>query len=207
MPPCSFALVHETPQTSALSESAGLEDGLNTWTTLESREIYSNPWINLREDRVLRPDGQPGIYGVVRFANKAIGVVALNNEGKIALVGQWRYPLGAYSWEIPEGGGPLEQDPLDAAQRELAEETGLVAVEWNLLLRMHLSNSVTDEEALIYLATGLTQGQATPDGSEDLQVSWVSLQEAWSLVQEGRISDAISVAAIQAMIIRHLTQP
>jgi len=181
-----------------------LKDGKNSWQTQEANEVYRNPWIALTEYKVLRPDGQPGIYGVVAFANQAIGIVAVDAEGRIALVGQWRYPLGAYSWEIPEGGGPVGTDPLEAARRELQEETGLRADSWEPLLRMHLSNSVTDEEALIYVASGLTQGQAQPEGTEDLSIAWVTLEEALELIQEGRITDAMSVAALQAWALQLL---
>lgn len=181
-----------------------LKIGKNAWQTLDAHEIYRNPWIALTEYKVVRPDGQPGIYGVVAFANKAIGIVAVDAEGRIALVGQWRYPLGAYSWEIPEGGGPVETNPLEAARRELEEETGLQAESWEPLLRMHLSNSVTDEEALIYLATDLTHGQAQPEGTEDLSIAWVTLEEALELIQEGHITDSMSVAALQAFALRLL---
>lgn len=175
-----------------------LIDGKNTWQTLGSKEIYRNSWIRLTEYSVLRPDGQPGIYGVVAFQNLAIGIVAVDKEGRIALVGQWRYPLQSYSWEIPEGGGPIGTDPLASARRELEEETGLQANHWELMLRMHLSNSVTDEEALIYLARDLTQGEAKPEGSEDITIAWVTLPEALTMIKDGRITDSMTVAALQA---------
>jgi 8-oxo-dGTP pyrophosphatase MutT (NUDIX family) len=175
----------------------------NPWQTLTSTEVYRNPWIQVVEHRVIRPDGKPGIYGVVAFQNLAVGVLALNEEGFMVLVGQWRYPLGGYSWEIPEGGCPLGQDPLETAQRELREETGLEAHEWDSMLRMHLSNSVSDEAAVVYLARSLRQGFAEPEGTEKLVVRWVRPTEAWDMIKQGLITDAISVAAIQHLLLMH----
>ena len=175
----------------------------NPWQTVSSTEVYRNPWIQVTEHRVIRPDGKPGIYGVVAFQNLAVGVLALNDEGFLVLVGQWRYPLGAYSWEIPEGGCPLGQDPLETAQRELREETGLVAHEWKSMLRMHLSNSVSDEAAVVFVARSLRQGVAEPEGTEKLMVRWVRPSEAWDMIQQGLITDSISVAAIQHLLLIH----
>ena len=140
----------------------------NPWQTLGSRQVYVNPWIRVREDHVIRADGLPGIYGVVEFQNFALGIVPVSDDGDTWLVGQWRYPLGLYSWEIPEGGGPLALPLLESAQRELAEETGLTASVWTDLGAFHLSNSVTDEAGRIFLAQGLTVGQAEPEGDEVL---------------------------------------
>jgi len=162
------------------------------WVRRESRAIYANPWISVREDAVLRPDGRPGIYGVVEFRNQATGIVAIDEQGRTPLVGQWRYPLGAWSWEIPEGGAPRDEDPLDAARRELAEETGLRADTWEPLLVSHLSNCVTDEIAYIYLARDLVHGTARPDDDERLEVVWVPLDEAVRRVRTGEITDAVS---------------
>ena len=175
----------------------------NPWQTVSSTEVYRNPWIQVTEHRVIRPDGKPGIYGVVAFQNLAVGVLALNDEGFLVLVGQWRYPLGVYSWEIPEGGCPLGQDPLETAQRELREETGLVAHEWKSMLRMHLSNSVSDEAAVVFVARSLRQGVAEPEGTEKLMVRWVRPVEAWDMIRQGLITDAISVAAIQYLLLIH----
>jgi 8-oxo-dGTP pyrophosphatase MutT (NUDIX family) len=170
---------------------------------VSSTEVYRNPWIQVTEHRVIRPDGKPGIYGVVSFQNLAVGVLALNDEGFLVLVGQWRYPLGAYSWEIPEGGCPLGEDALETAQRELREETGLVAHEWKSMLRMHLSNSVSDEAAVVFMARSLRQGVAEPEGTEKLMVRWVRPTEAWDMIQQGLITDSISVAAIQHLLLIH----
>lgn len=175
----------------------------NPWQTVSLTEVYRNPWIQVTEHRVIRPDGKPGIYGVVAFQNLAVGVLALNDDGFLVLVGQWRYPLGAYSWEIPEGGCPLGQDPLETAQRELREETGLVAHEWKSMLRMHLSNSVSDEAAVVFVARSLRQGVSEPEGTEKLMVRWVRPAEAWDMIQQGLITDSISVAAIQHLLLIH----
>jgi 8-oxo-dGTP pyrophosphatase MutT (NUDIX family) len=173
----------------------------NPWETLNSRIVYENPWIRVREDQVLRPDGQPGIYGVVEFHNKAVGVIA-HEDGYIYLVGQFRYPLNTYSWEIPEGGCPHGEDPLAAAKRELKEETGLSAELWTLTGQAHLSNSVSNEEALWYLAEGLTHGDPSPEETERLSVTKVSVEEAVKMVMTGKITDAISVMAILAFAVR-----
>lgn len=156
----------------------------------------------MRHDDVLRPDGEPGIYGVVHFKNKAIGVLPIDEEGYTWLVGQYRYTLDLYSWEIPEGGCPMDEEPLAAAQRELLEETGLRAAHWELLGHAHLSNSVSDEAASYYLARGLTQHAAQPEGTEKLLVRRVPFAEALRLVQVGEITDALSVIAILAYALR-----
>ncbi len=180
-----------------------LEDSFNNpWQTHESRIVYDNPWIRVREDQVTRPDGLPGIYGSVHFKGLAIGVLPIDDEGCTYLVGQFRYVLNEYSWEIPEGGCPEGEAPLVAAARELLEETGLSAQHYELLGRSHLSNSVSDEEALYYLATGLTQGEAEPEGTERLQVRRLPFAEALAMVQRGEITDAISVMAIQQYALR-----
>jgi len=166
--------------------------------TRQSRVVgYQNPWITVWHDEGLRPDGSPGIYGVVHFANLAAGVVAIDDEDRVVLVGQHRYTLDAYSWEIPEGGVPAGEDPLEGAKRELREETGLDAAEWRELLRAELSNSVSDERAVLYLATRLTQGDAAPEPSEALAIRWVPFAEALAMTRDGRMTDAMSVLAIQ----------
>lgn len=168
----------------------------NPWRTVASRVVYDNPWIRVREDEVIRPDGEPGIYGVVHFKNKAIGVVPVDAEGRLYLVGQYRYTLDCYSWEIPEGGCPEGEEPLAAARRELLEETGLEAGRWQLLGVAHLSNSVSDEEALYYLATDLVQREARPEGTERLECRRVLFEDALGMVLRGEITDALSVLGI-----------
>jgi 8-oxo-dGTP pyrophosphatase MutT (NUDIX family) len=168
----------------------------NPWTTCVSRSVYDNPWIAVREDDVIRPDGRPGIYGVVHFKNQAIGVLPVEADGSVWLVGQYRYPLNAYSWEIPEGGCPEGEEPIEAARRELREETGLLAEHWEWLGPVHLSNSVSDEVGGVFRATGLTPGASEPDGSERLQVRRVPWDEAWRMLREGQITDSLSVIAL-----------
>lgn len=167
----------------------------NPWRKVSSREVYDNPWIRVREDEVIRPDGNPGIYGVVQFRNKAVGVLAVEDD-HVYLVGQYRYTLGQYSWEIPEGGCPEGEDPLDAAKRELEEEAGVRAGRWELLGEAHLSNSATDEHAVWYLATELTEGVRAPEGTEQIEVRRVSFAEALDMALTGRITDALSLLAI-----------
>ncbi len=168
------------------------------WTRHSRRVAYENAWVTVWHDEVTRPDGSPGIYGVVHFANLAAGVLAIDDDERVPLVGQHRYTLDAYSWEIPEGGVPDGETALDGAQRELLEETGVEAAEWRELGRVHLSNSISDELAVLYLATGLRRGEANPDATEDLQVQWLPFEDVLAMTQDGRITDAMSVVAIQA---------
>ncbi|CAN5768120.1 hypothetical protein BH23PLA1_BH23PLA1_29430 [soil metagenome] len=168
----------------------------NPWRTLDRRLVYENPWISVHEDQVLRPDGQPGIYGVVHFKNRAIGVLPVDDEGRIWLVGQYRYTLNAYSWEIPEGGGPPEESPEETALRELQEETGLIAKQMKFIGSVHLSNSVSDEIGFLYRATQLTPGPSSPEGTERLQVRQVDWSEAIAMLRRGEITDSLSVIAL-----------
>lgn len=173
-----------------------METHQNPWTLLSHKVEYENPWIRVTEHQVLNPAGNPGIYGVVHFKNIATGVVALDHNNHIYLVGQYRFPLNQYSWELPEGGCPEGLDPLEAAKRELLEETGLVAETWTPLLRMHLSNSVSDEDGYIFLARGLSQHEAEPEETEALHVKKIPFEEAYAMVNEGLITDSVSVAGI-----------
>ncbi|CAN5203497.1 hypothetical protein BH10CYA1_BH10CYA1_49320 [soil metagenome] len=166
------------------------------WQTKKTRFIYENPWIKVREDDVIQPDGKPGIYGVVHFKNTAIGVLPIDEDDKICLVGQYRYPIGTYSWEIPEGGCAEGEEHLEAAKRELVEETGMVAANWTRIGTSYLSNSVSDELAVFYLATGLTRGEPNPEGTEQLAYNHVSFDQALDMVMQGEITDALSVLAI-----------
>ena len=168
----------------------------NPWRVLASAVKYQNPWISVREDRVLNPSGGTGIYGVVTMKNKAIGIVPVDAEGNTWLVGQYRYPLNEYSWEIPMGGGPVELDVLESAQRELREETGLLAARWTRIARLHTSNSVTDEEAFVFLAEDLTPGETEPEETEALRLWKLPLAEAVQMALDDRITDGISVAGL-----------
>ncbi len=168
----------------------------NPWQIVSEKEVYDNPWINLTEYQVINPSGNPGIYGKVHFKNIAIGIVPMDAEMNTYLVGQYRFPLEQYSWEIPEGGGLIGIDTLESAKRELLEETGLKAARWTEIQRMHLSNSVSDELAIIYLAQNLQQFEAQPEDTEQLIVKKVPFAEVYRMVCDGEITDSMSVAAI-----------
>jgi 8-oxo-dGTP pyrophosphatase MutT (NUDIX family) len=189
---------------SSSPEPAHDPDRSNPWKTLSSRVVYDNPWIRVREDHVLRPDGLPGIYGVVHFKNRAVGVLPVEDDGAIWLVGQYRYPLEAYSWEIPEGGCPDQEDPRETALRELREETGLAAGRLELVATAHLSNSASDEIGYVFRATGLLPGKAAPEGTERLAVRRVRWEEAWRMLNRGEITDSLSVIALLHEAVRRL---
>jgi len=168
----------------------------NPWKTLKIREVYENPWIKVTHREVINPSGNEGIYGLVHFKNLAIGIVPLDEMGNTWLVGQYRYTLGQYSWEIPEGGCPLGTDPLDSAKRELREETGITARHWQHILDLHVSNSVTDEAGMAYLARKLTFGESEPEETEELRVRKLKLDEALEMVYRGAITDVLSQVAL-----------
>lgn len=171
----------------------------NSWKIIDETIAYDNNWICLHHYNVINPNGGKGIYGKVHFKNIAIGIIPIDEEGNTWLVGQHRFPLNIYSWEIPEGGCPLNEAPLAAAQRELLEETGLVATEWSQILTMHLSNSVSDEVSMVYTAKGLTQQEAEPEETEQLQIKKLPLKEVFKMVENNTITDSISVAGLQKL--------
>ena len=174
----------------------------NPWSRRTRTTAYENAWIEVWHDEVVRPDGSDGVYGVVHFRTRAVGAVVLDDDDRVLLVGQYRYTLGRYSWEIPEGGSPWDEDPLDGIKRELAEETGYAASEWRELIRFTLSNSVTDEEGVTFVATGITPGEPSPDPGEELAVRWVAFDEALAMVDRGEIHDVMTQVALLA-VARH----
>jgi 8-oxo-dGTP pyrophosphatase MutT (NUDIX family) len=172
------------------------DEHLNPWQTLSTKPVYENPWISVREDQIINPGGGKGIYGVVHFKNKAIGIIPVDAEGNTYLIGQYRYALNEYSWEIPMGGGPIGIDLLASAQRELKEETGFTARRWTNIARLHTSNSVTDEEGFVFLAEDLVAGETEFEETEDLKIRKVLLAEAVRMVLDNEITDSISVAGL-----------
>ncbi len=167
-----------------------------SWKKISSRTVYENDWMRVLEDDVVNPGGGRNLYGHIHFKNVAVAIVALDDSDNTWLVGQDRYTLGEYSWELPMGGAPLEEPPLAAAQRELREETGISAANWDELMRLHPSNSITDEVGIAYIATGLSFGQTRFEETEDLAIRKLPLTDAVKMVIDGQITDAISAAAL-----------
>jgi len=168
----------------------------NPWKITGQKEIYDNPWIHLTEYQVINPAGNPGIYGKVHFKNLALGVIALDDDLNTYLVGQYRFTIDQYTWEMPEGGGLHGIEPLDSIKRELLEETGLKASRWTEIQRIHLSNSVSDELGICYLAQGLEQFEAQPEETEQLTVRKLPFEEVYQMVTKGQITDSLTVAAV-----------
>ena len=168
----------------------------NPWQITSEKAIYSNPWISVTEYQVINPSGNPGIYGKLHYKNLAIGVLPLDEDMNTYLVGQYRFVLNQYSWEMPEGGGPEGTDPLESAKRELLEETGLKATKWTEIQRLHLSNSVSDELSIIYLARDLAQFEAEPEDTEQLIIKKIPFAQMYKMVCNGEITDAMTVAAV-----------
>jgi 8-oxo-dGTP pyrophosphatase MutT (NUDIX family) len=174
-------------------------DKRGPWSVVSTREAYDNRWIRVTHHEVIAPSGDPGIYVTVHFKNRALGIVPVDADQHTFLVGQHRFPLDDYSWEIPEGGGALDVDFLESAKRELQEETGLRAARWQKLVECELSNSVSDERAIAFLAWQLEQGLSAPEPTEELVVRRLPLMEAFRMVDAGQIRDALSVVALQAV--------
>ncbi|HRH38055.1 MAG TPA: NUDIX hydrolase [Flavobacteriales bacterium] len=166
------------------------------WKTIRSEERYATPWISVSHHDVIDPSGAAGIYGVIHFKNIAVGVVPLDEELNTWIVGQYRYPIKAYSWEIPEGGGKRDVPPLESAKRELREEVGITATHWMELLQMDLSNSASDETAIIYVAQGLSFHEPEPDHNEELAMRKLPFSELYRMVLHGEVRDSLTVAAV-----------
>ena len=171
----------------------------NPWKTLEKKMIYENPWIIVKEHKVINPGGKQGIYGKVSFKNKAIGIIPLDNDLNTWLVGQYRYTLNEYSWEIPMGGGPLSEDNLTSAKRELKEETGITASNWTRLLRIHTSNSVTNEEGFVFLAEDLLLGEPDFEDTEQIIIKKIPFEKVYQMAINNEITDSISLAGIMKL--------
>lgn len=166
------------------------------WTTLSERTAYETPWISVSHHDVLDPSGRQSIYGVVHFKGLAVGIIPLDDELNTWIVGQYRYPLEAYSWEMPEGGSDRSLPPVEGAKRELREEVGIEAERWTEILQMDLSNSASDERAVIFVARGLTFHEPEPDQDEQLEQRKLPFEELFQMVQRGEVRDAMTVAAV-----------
>ena len=182
----------------------GPDEVRNPWRRVQRSVVYENPWIRVYHDDVIRPDGDPGIYGVVHYRNLAVGVVVIDRDDRVLLVGQYRYPLDRYSWEIPSGGCPEGEEPVATAHRELQEETGYTAKSMRLILRAHLSNAVGDEDAYCYLAEEITPGPASPEGTEELSLAWVEFSNVLDRIAAGEITDSITIMAMQHIALERL---
>ena len=170
----------------------------NPWKTLSSKIIHSNPWFQLRQDQVIRPDGKPGTYSTI-LAPTAVGVVPCFEDGTIILVGQYRYSISTYSWEIPEGGGKPDETPVQTARRELREETGYRAKTYRSLGIMHTSNCFTDETAHLFYATGLSEGKQDLDCTEDIVSKRLPFDKAFQMAVDGKITDSMTIVALMRM--------
>ena len=177
------------------------------WKKLSTRMVWENDWMQVHEDEVVNPGGGENLYGHVHFKNHAVAIVPLDEIGNTWLVGQDRYTLGAWSWELPMGGAPMGEAPIAAAQRELREETGLTAADWTEVMQLHTSNSITDECGFVFVARDLSEGETEFEESEDLEVRKLPLSEALVMIERGEITDAISVAALLFVASRKPSSP
>ena len=182
-----------------------LSERIGPWTRRSRRVAYDNAWITVWHDEVARPDGSPGIYGVVHFANRAAGAVILDDDDRVLLVGQHRYTLDRYSWEIPEGGVPDDEPLLDGVRREVREETGVEADGWREIVRFDLSNSIGDETGVIFAARATGHGVASPEPSEALAIRWLPFDEALAMTSDGRITDAMTILGLQRLALDRAT--
>lgn len=173
-----------------------LDENKNPWKTKSREVVYDNAWMQIQHHEVINPSGGDGIYGVVHFKNYAVGIIPIDSDGFTWLVGQYRYPLNLYSWELPEGGCTLDDEPLNAAKRELREEVGITAQKWTKLMEIHTSNSITDEAGFVYVAQDLTFGETEHEDVEELAIRKVHFSEVVEMVMNGEITDSISIASV-----------
>ena len=196
-----FKLILEVGKLNRKTKCKNKEDMMepvkdNPWKTLSSEVKYENPWIRVTESAIINPAGNKGIYGVVHFKNKAIAIIPLDEDNNTWIVGQYRYTMNSYEWEVPEGGCPEGEEPLNGAKRELAEEVGLVAGSWEMILETQLSNSVSDEIGYTYIAKELEFVGSSPEETEQLHVRKLPFEEVVEMVLRGEIKDGLSVASI-----------
>lgn len=173
-----------------------MDSAQNPWQTLETNLKYENPWIRVTESKVINPAGNPGIYGVVHFKNRAIAIIPLDPDFNTWIIGQYRYTLNTFEWEVPEGGAPLDEDPLNGAKRELEEEAGIQAARWDLVLESQLSNSVSDEIGYSYVARELNFVKSSPEETELLHLKKIPFHDLVEMVYRGEIRDGLSIASI-----------
>lgn len=172
------------------------DESQNPWIVKSKEVVYDNPWMQIQHHEVINPSGGDGIYGVVHFKNYAVGVIPIDENGYTWLVGQYRYPLDLYSWELPEGGGPLADEPLESAKRELREEVGITAKKWTKLMDIHTSNSITDELGFVYIAQELTFGETEHEEVEEIAIRKVHFSELVEMIMDGQITDSITIASV-----------
>lgn len=168
----------------------------NPWQTLSKQNRYESNWIRTEEHEVLNPAGKPGVYSVTHFKNIAVAVIPLDENNNTWIVGQYRYPVNSFEWEVCEGGCPVGTEPIETAKRELLEECGLIANNYELILQMQLSNSATDEISFTFLATGITVTKNSPEETEQLTIKKIPFDELYEMVMRGEIKDALSVASV-----------
>lgn len=173
-----------------------IDENKNPWNLLNKKDVYESPWISVSHHDILNPVGNPGTYSVVHFKNFAIGVLPLDENFNTWIVGQFRYPFNMFTWEIPEGGGPLNIDPRESAKRELEEECGIIANKFTFIQHMQLSNSATDEVAYLYVAQNLSFTKSSPDDNEELHVKKIHFNELYEMVLNGKVTDSLTVAAV-----------
>ncbi len=177
-------------------KKAEFNENKNPWIVKSKKIVYDNAWVQIQHHEVINPSGGDGIYGVVHFKNYAIGIIPIDENGYTWLVGQYRYPLDVYSWELPEGGGPLEDDPLESAKRELREEVGITANKWTKIMDIHTSNSITDELGFVYVAQDLTFGETEHEEVEEIVIRKVHFNELVDMIMNGQITDSITIASV-----------